>query len=120
AKKSKGPSQVRVRLASDTAPEPGRPSKKRKLRKRASKAGSSSPELGQAKGVDEADLTNFCTAIENSLVRDGGTSAMATSTPTLRLGKRLGAPPSVAIVSASGPSLVGTLIHAFTFRQSLC
>ncbi|GJX16679.1 hypothetical protein Tco_0217511 [Tanacetum coccineum] len=120
AKKSKGPSQVKVRSASDTAPEPGWPSKKRKLRKRASEAGSSSPEQGQAKGVDEADLTDFCTEIKNSLVRDGGTSAMATSALTSRLGKRLGAPPYVVIVSASGPSLVGTSIHAFTSGQSLC
>ncbi|GKE76485.1 hypothetical protein Tco_1542605, partial [Tanacetum coccineum] len=46
AKKSKGPSLV------------SRPSKKRKLQKRASKAGSSSLELGHAEGVDEADFAD--------------------------------------------------------------
>ncbi|GKF57224.1 hypothetical protein Tco_0170761 [Tanacetum coccineum] len=48
AKKSKGPSQARVRSTSDTTPEPSRSSKKRKLKKRASEAGSSAPELDQA------------------------------------------------------------------------
>ncbi|GKA28990.1 hypothetical protein Tco_0715235 [Tanacetum coccineum] len=56
------------------------------------------------KDVDEANLTNFYAEIENSLERDEGTSTRATSAPTPRLGKRLVAPPSVAIVSASGPS----------------
>ncbi|GJR85999.1 reverse transcriptase zinc-binding domain-containing protein [Tanacetum coccineum] len=81
---------------------------------------SNGPSQVRAEGVDEVDLTDFCTEIKNSLVRDGGTSSMATSAPTSHLGKRLGAPPSVAIVSASGPSLVGTSIHAFTSGQSLC
>ncbi|GKG55584.1 hypothetical protein Tco_0572224, partial [Tanacetum coccineum] len=73
------------------------------MRKRASKPGSSAPELGQAEGVNEADLTYFCAKIENSLERDEGASTRAASAPTPRLGKRLGAPPSVADVSASGP-----------------
>ncbi|GJU73915.1 hypothetical protein Tco_1265320 [Tanacetum coccineum] len=60
----------RVRPASDTAPEHGRPSKKWKLRKRTSKADSSAPKLGQAKGMDEADLNDFCAKIKNSLERD--------------------------------------------------
>nr|GEY29091.1 hypothetical protein [Tanacetum cinerariifolium] len=92
AKKSNGPSQVRVCSASDTAPKPSRPSKKRKLRKRASKAGSRAPELG--------------------------TSVRAASAPTPRLGKRLGAP-SVADVGAFGPSHVGTSVHAFTSGRNL-
>ncbi|GKB59568.1 hypothetical protein Tco_0915754 [Tanacetum coccineum] len=100
AKKSKGSSQ-------------------RKLRKRSSEAGSSAPELGQAEGVDEADLTDFCAKIENSLERDEGTYIRATSVPTPRLGKRLGAPPSVVVVSASGSSLVGTSVHASTSGHSL-
>ncbi|GJR48812.1 hypothetical protein Tco_1316915 [Tanacetum coccineum] len=119
AKKSKGPSQVSVRSSSDTVLEPGRPSKKRKLRKRSSEAGSSTLELGQAEGVDEADLTDFCAEIENSLERDEGTYIRATSVPTPRLGKRLGAPPSVVVVSASGSSLVGTSVHASTSGHSL-
>ncbi|GKA35008.1 hypothetical protein Tco_0721499 [Tanacetum coccineum] len=100
AKKSKGLSQVR-------------------LRKRASEPGSSAPELGQAKGMDEADLTDFCAEIENSFERDGGTSARAASALTPRLGKRLGAPPFVADVSASGPSHVGTSVHVSTSRCNL-
>ncbi|GJQ97445.1 hypothetical protein Tco_0008584 [Tanacetum coccineum] len=45
AKKSKGPSQARVRSALVTAPEPGQPSKKRRPRKRYSEAGSSALKL---------------------------------------------------------------------------
>ncbi|GJU39750.1 hypothetical protein Tco_1192707 [Tanacetum coccineum] len=48
AKKPNGPSQARVRSTSDTTPEPSQSSKKRKLKKRASEAGSSAPELDQA------------------------------------------------------------------------
>ncbi|GJX59457.1 hypothetical protein Tco_0290847, partial [Tanacetum coccineum] len=118
AKKSKGPSQARVCLASDTTPEPSRPSKKRKLKKGASEAGSSAPELGQAEGINEADLTDLCSKIENSLVRDEGTSTGSASAPTPRLGKRLGAPPFMAVVSASGPSHVGTSVHASTYGHS--
>ncbi|GKA45454.1 hypothetical protein Tco_0738250 [Tanacetum coccineum] len=88
AKKSKGPSQVRLV--------------------------SSAPEPGQAKDVDEADLTKLCVEIENSLERDEGISTRATLAPTPRLGKRLGDPPYVAIVSASGPSRVRTSAHAST------
>nr|GEU88614.1 hypothetical protein [Tanacetum cinerariifolium] len=47
AKKSKGLLQVRVLAASDTTPESSRQLKRRKLRKRASKPGSSAPNLGQ-------------------------------------------------------------------------
>ncbi|GJY15656.1 hypothetical protein Tco_0386078 [Tanacetum coccineum] len=117
-KKSKGPSQVRVHSASDTAPEPSRPSKKRKLKKRALEAGSSAPELGQAEGMNEADLTDFCAEIENCLKRGEGTSTRAASAPTPRIGKRLGAPASMAVASASGPSHVGTSVHASTSGRS--
>nr|GEU67520.1 hypothetical protein [Tanacetum cinerariifolium] len=79
AKKSKGTSQVRVCSALDTTPELSRPSNKRKLRKRASEAGFSAPKLGQAKDVDQADLTDFCAKIKNSLERDEGNSTRATS-----------------------------------------
>ncbi|GJZ47851.1 hypothetical protein Tco_0601683 [Tanacetum coccineum] len=112
AKKSKGLSQARVRSSSDNAPESSQQLKRRKLRKRASEPGSSAPKLGQTKGVDEADLTNFYAEIETSLERDEGTSARAASAPVPCLGKILGAPPSVADVSASGPSPVGTLLVA--------
>ncbi|GJW88614.1 hypothetical protein Tco_0163954 [Tanacetum coccineum] len=89
------------------------------MRNRASKAGFKAPRLGQTKGVDEADLTDFYYKIENGLERDEGSSARATSAPTPRLGKRLDAPPSVAIVSASRPSLVGTSVHASTSGHRL-
>ncbi|GKB19554.1 hypothetical protein Tco_0853477, partial [Tanacetum coccineum] len=39
---------------------------------------SNGPSQVRAEGVDEVDLTDFCTEIKNSLVRDGGTFAHAT------------------------------------------
>ncbi|GKB13665.1 hypothetical protein Tco_0847588, partial [Tanacetum coccineum] len=82
-KKSKGLSQARVCSSSDNAPEPSQQLKRRKLRKRASEPGYSTPKLGQTEGVDEADLTDFCAKIENSLEKDEGTSARAASTHVL-------------------------------------
>ncbi|GJS89578.1 retrovirus-related pol polyprotein from transposon TNT 1-94 [Tanacetum coccineum] len=75
-----------------TLDEPSQPSKKRRLKKRASEAGSSASELGQAEGLNEADITNFCAELEDSMVKDEGTSIRAASVPTPRLGKRLGHP----------------------------
>ncbi|GKF47806.1 hypothetical protein Tco_0137608, partial [Tanacetum coccineum] len=72
AKKLKGPSLV------------SRPSKKRKLQKRASKAGSSSLELGHAEGVNEADFADLCAKLEDSLERDEGVSTRAVSAPIPR------------------------------------
>ncbi|GJZ85538.1 hypothetical protein Tco_0650877 [Tanacetum coccineum] len=119
AKKSKGPAQDRVCLDSDAVAEPSRPSKKRKLKKKASVVYSNAPELGQAEGMDDADLTDFCAEIEDSLEKDEGASTRAASAPIPRLGKRLGAPPSMAVVSASEPSHVGTSAHASTSGRSL-
>ncbi|GJT97489.1 hypothetical protein Tco_1093007 [Tanacetum coccineum] len=73
----------------------------------------------QAEGMNKADLTDFYVEIENSLERDEGTSTRAASTPTPRLGKILGAPPSIVVVSASGPSHVGTSAHASSSGRSL-
>nr|GEU98988.1 hypothetical protein [Tanacetum cinerariifolium] len=87
-KKSKGPSQARVRSA-------------------------------LAEGVDEVGLIDFYVEIENNLERDEGTSSRATSIPTPRLGKRLGALPFVADVSTSGPSYGGILVHASTSGHGL-
>ncbi|GJS46307.1 hypothetical protein Tco_0596428 [Tanacetum coccineum] len=106
-KKSKGPSHA------------NRPSKKRKLHKRDLEAGSSAPELDQAKGTDETGLADLYAEIEDSLKIDEGVSTRAVSAPTLRLGKRLGAPPSIAVVSASKPSHVGTSAPASTSGRSL-
>ncbi|GKF89768.1 hypothetical protein Tco_0263731, partial [Tanacetum coccineum] len=95
------------------------PSKKRKLQKRASEVGFSAPELDQAKGANEADLADLCAEIEDSLERDEGISIRVVLAHTLRLGKRLGAPPSIVVVSASGPSHVGTSALASTSGHSL-
>nr|GEV96387.1 hypothetical protein [Tanacetum cinerariifolium] len=96
-----------------------RPSKRRNLQKRASKAGFSAPKLDLSDGADEADLADLCTAIEDSLERDEGVSVRVDSTLTPRLGKRLGAPPSIAVTSVSDPSHVGTSAPASTSGRSL-
>nr|GEU33381.1 hypothetical protein [Tanacetum cinerariifolium] len=66
------------------------------------------PELDQAKGTDEADLADLCNEIEDSLERDEGVSMRVVSAPTSRLGKRLGAPHSIAVVSATIPCVVAS------------
>ncbi|GKB80250.1 hypothetical protein Tco_0947145 [Tanacetum coccineum] len=106
-KKSKGPAQDRVCLDSDAVAEPSRPSKKRKLKKKSSGVDSSSLELGHTEGMNEADLTDFYAEIKDSLEKDESTSTRVGSTPIPRLGKRLGAPPSMAVVSASKLSMLG-------------
>nr|GEX79796.1 reverse transcriptase domain-containing protein [Tanacetum cinerariifolium] len=107
AKKSKEPSLV------------SQPLKKRKLQKRASKAGSSASELGQAEGVNEADLADLCFELEDSLEKDTGVPTRAVSAPIPRLGKRSSASPSIAIASVFEPSHVGTLAPAPTSGHSL-
>nr|GFA31392.1 hypothetical protein [Tanacetum cinerariifolium] len=107
AKKSKEPSLV------------SRPSKKRKLQKRASEAGSSASELGQAEGVNEADLADLCSELEDSLEKDACVPTRAVLAPIPRLGKRSGAPPSIAIASVFEPSHVTTLAPAPTSGHSL-
>nr|GEU91895.1 transposase (putative), gypsy type [Tanacetum cinerariifolium] len=94
-KKSKVPSRVRVYSASDTVPEPSRTSKKEEAKEK-SEAGSSTSDLE----------------------RDESTSTRADSALTPRLGKRLCAPLSMAIVNASRPSHVGTSVHASTSGRS--
>ncbi|GJY63115.1 hypothetical protein Tco_0464575 [Tanacetum coccineum] len=64
-------------------------------------------KLDRAKGVDEAGLADLCAKIEDSLERDEGISMRVVSAPTPRLGKRLGAPPSIAVVSAITSGRVG-------------
>ncbi|GKD10954.1 hypothetical protein Tco_1190639 [Tanacetum coccineum] len=87
--------------------------------KRASEAGSSAPELWQAEGLNEADITNFGAELEDNIERDEGTSIRAASVPVPRFGKRLGPPPSMVVSSVSGPPFVGTLAHASTSERSL-
>ncbi|GJT09254.1 hypothetical protein Tco_0856296 [Tanacetum coccineum] len=91
----------------------------RKLQKRDLEVGSSALELDQAEGTDETELVGLCARIEDSLERDEGVSTRAILAPTLRLGKRLGDPPSIAVVSASEPSYVETSALASTFGHSL-
>nr|GEV96077.1 hypothetical protein [Tanacetum cinerariifolium] len=106
-KKSKNPSHAT------------RPSKKRKLQKSNLEAGSSALELDQAEGTNEADLADLCAEIEDRFEIDKGVSMRAVLAPTTRLSKRLGAPPSIAVVSAYEPSLVGTSAPASTSSRSL-
>ncbi|GKB85360.1 hypothetical protein Tco_0957632 [Tanacetum coccineum] len=82
-------------------------------------ASSSALELDQAEGTDEADLADLCAEIEDNLERDEGVSMRAASAPTPRIGKRSGAPPSIAVVSASEPSHVGTSAPTSTYGRSL-
>nr|GFC31443.1 hypothetical protein [Tanacetum cinerariifolium] len=117
AKKSKGPSKARVCSTLDTTPKPSRLSKK--LKKSSSKAGSSASELDQAEGVDETNLADLCAEIEDRLGRDEGVSMRSVSVLIPRLGKRLGAPPSIVVVSDSEPSHVRTLAPACTLGCSL-
>nr|GEV24414.1 hypothetical protein [Tanacetum cinerariifolium] len=79
-KTSKGPSQVRTRSALVTVFEPSQSSKKRRLKKRASKL----------------------------FLRDEGTSIRDASVPKPRLSKRLGHPPLVVVARGSRPAHVGT------------
>nr|GEY87645.1 hypothetical protein [Tanacetum cinerariifolium] len=95
-----------------------RPSKKKKLKKRSSKSGSYTLDLDHAEGVDETDLSDFCAEIEDSLERDEGVSTRVVSVPIPCLSKRLGTPPSIAIVGASEPSHVGTSAPACTLGRS--
>nr|GEX58644.1 hypothetical protein [Tanacetum cinerariifolium] len=95
------------------------PSKKRKLHERDLEASSSASELDQVKGMDEADLADLCAKTEDSLERDEGVSIRAVSAPSPRLGKRLGVPHYIAVVSASEPSHVGTLAPASISGHSL-
>ncbi|GJU45234.1 hypothetical protein Tco_1202500 [Tanacetum coccineum] len=58
---------------------PDQPSKKKWLRKKASKAGSSAPVLDHTENVKGTDISNFCADIENSLERDEGVISIGSS-----------------------------------------
>nr|GEU99149.1 hypothetical protein [Tanacetum cinerariifolium] len=102
------PTLDEVRPALATVFEPSQPSKKRRLKKRTSKAGSNYLELEQVEGLNEANITDFGVKLEDS---------GCFGTP--RLGKRLGLPHSVTVTSVSGLAHVGTLAHASTSGRSL-
>nr|GEX09744.1 hypothetical protein [Tanacetum cinerariifolium] len=89
------------------------------LARKSKEAGSSAPKLGQAKGLNEADITGFCMKLEDSMERDEGTSIRVSLVLTPRLGKRLGPSFSMAIVSIFGPAHVWTLAPASTSGHSL-
>ncbi|GKC25782.1 hypothetical protein Tco_1027932 [Tanacetum coccineum] len=76
-------------------------------------------QLGQAEGLNEADITNFCAELEDNMKRDDGTFIRTASVPRLCLGKRLGPSLSMVVASVSRPPLVGTLAHASTSGHSL-
>ncbi|GJX40318.1 hypothetical protein Tco_0255308 [Tanacetum coccineum] len=83
--------------------------RKRRLRRKASEAGSSSSAVEHADDVEAADISkiDYCTFLEGTLDRDECTSSKAVSAPSLRLGKRLGSPPRLSHVAFSDPSHVG-------------
>ncbi|GJX21127.1 hypothetical protein Tco_0223804 [Tanacetum coccineum] len=75
--------------------EASQPNRKRRLKKKASESGSSTPTVEQAKDVEDVDLseTDYCGFLKDNLKRDEGNSSRAASVPNLRFGKRLGSPP---------------------------
>nr|GEV99026.1 retrovirus-related Pol polyprotein from transposon TNT 1-94 [Tanacetum cinerariifolium] len=80
---------------------------------------SSLPDSSLADNAEEADLADLCAEIEDSLERDEGVSMRVVSDPTPRLGKRLGAPPSIVVTSVFDPSHVGVTVPASTSGRSL-
>nr|GEY21260.1 hypothetical protein [Tanacetum cinerariifolium] len=92
---------------------------KKKLKRKASEVDSNAPKLGQAEDMDDAELINFYAEIEDSLENNEGASTRVASAPIPCLGKRLGAPPFMDVVSASEPSHVGTSAHASISWRSL-
>ncbi|GKD88197.1 hypothetical protein Tco_1363704 [Tanacetum coccineum] len=71
---------------------PSQPPKRKSLRKKDSEAGSSAPVEEPTEDMDDADLSNFCTELEDSMKRNEGTSSKAVFAPPPRFGKRLGSP----------------------------
>ncbi|GKD33900.1 hypothetical protein Tco_1249409, partial [Tanacetum coccineum] len=70
-------------------------------------------QLGQAEGLNEADITNFCAELEDSMKRDEGTSIKAASVPAPYLGKRLGPPPSMAVASLFACGILRSVTGGF-------
>ncbi|GJW36856.1 hypothetical protein Tco_0059776, partial [Tanacetum coccineum] len=56
------------------------------LRKKDSEAGSSAPVEEPTEDMDDADLSNFCTKLEDSMERNEGTSSKAVFAPPPRFG----------------------------------
>ncbi|GJT47941.1 hypothetical protein Tco_0974098 [Tanacetum coccineum] len=103
AKKSKAPVKRKEPTSSLGPSEPDQPRRKRRLRRKASDAGSSAPVVERAEDTEATDLSksNYCTILEDTLDKDEGTFFRAASTPPLRLGKRLGSPPTCLMLPSS-------------------
>nr|GEX75237.1 hypothetical protein [Tanacetum cinerariifolium] len=97
------------RLSEPLLERPSQPSKKMRLKKRASKAVTSAPELGQAEGLNEGDITDFYAELEDSMERDEGTSIKVASVPTPRLAHASTSGRSLAL----GGSSVGGFVRKF-------
>ncbi|GKD19618.1 hypothetical protein Tco_1208776 [Tanacetum coccineum] len=106
------PDEGKARPTSIVVSEFNRPSKNKKLRKRAWEVGSSAPEVEQIEDLN--DVSDFWVDLENSLERTGSIPARAVSSPTPHLGKRLGPPPSSSFVVVSEPLQIGGSVHAST------
>nr|GEY11890.1 xylulose kinase-1 [Tanacetum cinerariifolium] len=66
------------------------PPKRKRLKKKASEAGSSAPAMKQPESVDDVDISELYVDLECSMERDEGTFVSAASALVLCLGKRLG------------------------------
>ncbi|GJS16230.1 hypothetical protein Tco_0410702 [Tanacetum coccineum] len=69
-------------IRSSNGTKPNQPSKKKRLRKKSSEAMSSTPVLEQTEDVEDADISDFCTDLENNLVGNEGTSLRDASSPS--------------------------------------
>ncbi|GJR44028.1 hypothetical protein Tco_1312131 [Tanacetum coccineum] len=70
AKKSKTLVKRKASTSSLIPLGPDQPTKKKRLRKKASEAGSSAPDLEQTEDVEDTDILEFCVEIEDSMERD--------------------------------------------------
>ncbi|GJS42335.1 hypothetical protein Tco_0567378 [Tanacetum coccineum] len=83
--------------------EPFQSYRRRMLRKKTSEVGYSAPVVEQSEGVDNADMADFCTKLEDSIERDEGTSVRVASAPSLQISKRLGSPHRLPATTSSEP-----------------
>ncbi|GJW57857.1 hypothetical protein Tco_0104588 [Tanacetum coccineum] len=103
AKKSKAPVKRKEPTSLLGPSEPDQLRRKRRLRRKASNAGSSAPVVERAEDTEATDLSksNYCTILEDTLDKDEVTFFRAAFTPPLRLGKRLGSPPTCLMLPSS-------------------
>ncbi|GKB53083.1 fanconi anemia group J protein [Tanacetum coccineum] len=89
AKKSKDPPKRKTISTSVTPSEPRQPSRKRRLKKKASEAGSSAPMVEQTEGLDDTDMSNFYAELEDCLEGDESIPVKVVFTPTPHFGRSL-------------------------------